>query len=195
MRRIAGTIGLFLALLTLGFFLGGCPKRPVSTVAQAPVPVAPPVPAPAPAPAPAAPPAARAPEPAPAPAPIPPVAPAPPKAFGAIAGLRTVHFDFDKSVIRAGDARILDASADWLKTNPRTIVLVEGHCDERGTNEYNLALGDRRARAVVAYLTGKGIDPGRFTTISYGEDRPVCTEKAEPCWAKNRRADTLTKDR
>ena len=143
---------------------------------------------PAPAPAPGAPPAARAPEPTPAPART---------ATGVRrrAGLRTVHFDFDKSVIRPGDARILDASADWLKSNPRSIVLVEGHCDERGTSEYNLALGDRRARAVVAYLARKGIDARRFTTISYGEARPVCSEKAESCWARNRRAESLTKER
>ncbi len=106
-----------------------------------------------------------------------------------------MHFGFDKSVIRPGDARILDAGADWLKSNPRSIVLVEGHCDERGTSEYNLALGDRRARAVVAYLARKGIDARRFTTISYGEARPVCTEKAESCWARNRRAESLTKER
>ena len=197
MRGLVTPIGFFLAVLTLAFFLGGCPKRPVATVAQAPAPAAPP--APAPTPAPAAPPAARAPEPAPAPAPTPapvaPAAPVPPQEFAAVAGLRAVHFDFDKSVIRPGDARILDASADWLKSNPRSIVLVQGHCDERGTNEYNLALGDRRARAVVSYLAGKGIDASRFTTISYGEDRPVCAEKTESCWAKNRRAESLAKER
>ncbi|MET0851762.1 MAG: peptidoglycan-associated lipoprotein Pal [Candidatus Rokuibacteriota bacterium] len=183
MRRLAGPIGLFLAVLTLGFLLGGCPKRPATTVAQAPVPTAPPTPAPA------APAASPAPEPVPAPV------PAPPREFAASPGLRTVHFDFDRSVIRLGDARILDATADWLKSNPRSIVLVQGHCDERGTSEYNLALGDRRARAVVTYLTRKGIDASRFTTISYGEARPVCSEKAESCWARNRRTETLTKER
>jgi peptidoglycan-associated lipoprotein len=192
MRRLAGAIGLFLVVLTLGFFLGGCPKRPATTVAQAPVPAAPPTPAPtAPAPEPV-----PSPAPAPAPAPVAPAAPAPaPREFATTAAFRTVHFDFDRAVIRPGDARMLDAGADWLKSNPGSIVLVEGHCDERGTNEYNLALGDRRARAVVTYLMDKGIDSSRFTTISYGEDRPVCREKTESCWARNRRAETLTKDR
>jgi peptidoglycan-associated lipoprotein len=106
-----------------------------------------------------------------------------------------IHFDFDKSSIRPGDAKILDADADWLKANPTRLVLIEGHCDERGTNEYNLALGDRRAKAAMAYLVAKGIDASRFTTISYGKERPTCTEKNEACWSKNRRAQFLTKER
>jgi peptidoglycan-associated lipoprotein len=108
--------------------------------------------------------------------------------------LKTIYFDFDKSEIRRGDAGLLDANADWLKTHPKQVVLVEGHCDERGTTEYNIALGDRRSHAVVAYLVSRGLDASRFATISYGKERPVCAEKDEACWAKNRRAAFLTKE-
>jgi peptidoglycan-associated lipoprotein len=109
--------------------------------------------------------------------------------------LKDVYFDFDKSNIRPGDARILDASAAYLKANPNQLVLIEGHCDERGTAEYNLALGERRARAALNYLVGRGIDASRFTLISYGKERPVCTEKTEACWARNRHDRFLTKAR
>jgi peptidoglycan-associated lipoprotein len=104
-----------------------------------------------------------------------------------------IHFDFDKANIRAGDAKILDANARWLRDNPKQVVLIEGHCDERGTNEYNLALGERRARATMSYLVGRGIQAARISTISYGEERPLCTERDERCWSRNRRAQFLTK--
>ena len=110
------------------------------------------------------------------------------------AALAPIYFDFDKSNIRAGDAKILDASVAWLKANPNHLVLIEGHCDERGTNEYNLALGDRRAKAAQAYLVSKGIAADRITTVSYGEERPACTEKSQACYAKNRRDQFLTKE-
>jgi len=74
-------------------------------------------------------------------------------------------------------------------------LLIEGHCDERGTNEYNLALGERRAKATMNYLVSQGIQANRITIISYGEERPICTEKTEACWAKNRRANFLVKPR
>ena len=77
--------------------------------------------------------------------------------------------------------------------NQSALLLIEGHADERGTNEYNLALGERRAKATRDYLVSVGIDAGRITVISYGEERPTCTEKAEACWAKNRRAHFLVK--
>ena len=102
------------------------------------------------------------------------------------AALKEIYFDFDKSNVRPGDAKILDASATYLKSNPNQLVLIEGHCDERGTIEYNLALGERRAKAAMNYLVAQGIDASRFTLISYGKERPVCTEKTEACWAKNR---------
>jgi len=109
--------------------------------------------------------------------------------------LRDVHFDFDRSNIRAGDAKILDDSAAYLKANPNLLVLIEGHCDERGTSEYNLALGERRAKSSMAYLVNKGIDAGRITLVSYGKERPICTEKTSVCYAKNRFDRFLTKPR
>ena len=111
------------------------------------------------------------------------------------AALADVHFDFDKAVIRSGDVKILDASAGWLKANPEQLLLIEGHCDERGTNEYNLALGERRAKAAMSYLVSRGVQASRITLISYGKERPLCTEKAERCWAQNRRDHFLVKAR
>ena len=108
--------------------------------------------------------------------------------------LKDVFFDFDKYDIRAADAKMLDSNAAWLKTNDN-LVLIEGHCDERGTNEYNLALGERRAKATMNYLVGQGVQANRITIISYGKERPTCTEHSEACWAKNRRAHFLVKAR
>jgi peptidoglycan-associated lipoprotein len=116
-----------------------------------------------------------------------------PKEFVESAALRDVYFDFDRYDVRAGDKGTLDENAKWLKTNQGALLLIEGHADERGTNEYNLALGERRAKATRDYLVSVGIDAGRITVISYGEERPTCTEKAEPCWTKNRRAHFLVK--
>ena len=116
-----------------------------------------------------------------------------PKEFVESAALRDVYFDFDRYEIRAGDKGTLDENAKWLKTNQGALLLIEGHADERGTNEYNLALGERRAKATRDYLVSVGIDAGRITVISYGEERPTCTDKTEACWAKNRRAHFLVK--
>jgi peptidoglycan-associated lipoprotein len=116
-----------------------------------------------------------------------------PKEFVESAALRDVYFDFDRYDVRAGDKGTLDENAKWLKTNQGALLLIEGHADERGTNEYNLALGERRAKSTRDYLVSVGIDAGRITVISYGEERPTCTEKAEPCWSKNRRAHFLVK--
>lgn len=98
-----------------------------------------------------------------------------------------IHFDFDKSDIKPEARIILDKKADWLRSNASYRVSIEGHCDERGTNEYNLALGERRAKAAVKYLVAQGVAADRLSTISYGEERPACREKTESCWAKNRR--------
>ncbi|HEU5190079.1 MAG TPA: peptidoglycan-associated lipoprotein Pal [Methylomirabilota bacterium] len=195
---------LVLSLMALALVVSGCPKRPVVPQVAAPAPVAPP-PAPAPAPAPppvmAAPPAPAPPPPAPAPAPVAPApapapAPPPPPAdYEPNDNLKSIYFDFDKSNIRPGDAKILDASAAYLKSNSNLLVLVEGHCDDRGTAEYNIALGERRAKAAVNYLVAQGIDASRFTTVSYGKERPVCSEQNEACWAKNRRDRFLSKPR
>ena len=188
-----------LAVLILGVVATGCAKRPAVSQASAPAPtgaavVAPP-PQPTPPPAALAPPATRGPEPpAPAPAPPPPrVAPPPPKEFAAVRELRDVHFDFDRYNIRSRDAEILRASAQWLRDHADQLVLIEGHCDERGTNEYNQALGERRAKATMNFLVGQGIKADRITLISYGEERPLCTEHNESCWSQNRRAHMLVK--
>lgn len=111
------------------------------------------------------------------------------------AALADIHFDFDRSVVRPGDRKILDASVAYLRANPDLLVLIEGHCDERGTNEYNLALGERRAKAAMSYLVARGIAADRLTVMSYGEERPVCAEKTAACWARNRRDHFLTKPR
>jgi peptidoglycan-associated lipoprotein len=192
------------ATIVLALFLGACAKRPVVPAVSAPAPaapppvvVAPPPPKPAPAPAPPPPPVVVAPAPPPptaAPAPPPPPPP-PPKEFTSNPGVKTIHFDFDKSDIRPGDAKILDSNAAWLKDNPNYLVLIEGHTDERGTNEYNLALGDRRAKAAMNYLVAQGVRADRISVISYGEERPLCKEQTEACWARNRRDDFLVKER
>ena len=115
--------------------------------------------------------------------------------FSAVADLRDIHFEFDRYEIRVAEAKILDASAEWLKTHPGYMLLIEGHADERGTNEYNLALGERRAKASMNYLTSHGLQATRITITSYGEERNVCGEKTESCWSKNRRAHFLVKAR
>lgn len=101
--------------------------------------------------------------------------------------MKDAFFDFNKSELREDARTALNADADWLKQYPSIQVLVEGHCDERGSEEYNLALGERRAAAVKDYLSNLGVDAGRIKTISYGKDRPFCTEHNETCWQENRR--------
>jgi peptidoglycan-associated lipoprotein len=113
--------------------------------------------------------------------------------FVAMPEVADIHFDFDKYEIRPADAKILDANAAWLKGHADRAVLIEGHCDERGTNEHNMALGDRRAKAAMSYLVSRGIQAGRISTVSYGEERPLCTAHTEACWAQNRRAHFLVK--
>ena len=105
-----------------------------------------------------------------------------------IAELKTVYFDFDDSTIRSDQVSILDGNAQFLKGNSGVRTNVEGHCDERGTNEYNLALGDRRAKSTKNYLVNLGVDPARLNTISFGEEKPVCSGHDEGCWWQNRRS-------
>ena len=107
--------------------------------------------------------------------------------------LNSLHFDFDKHEVRADDLGALDQTARWLKSRPQTMVQIAGHGDERGTDAYNLALGERRAQSVKTALTRRGIDAKRVTTTSYGESRPLCGDHTEGCWAKNRRAEFLVK--
>jgi peptidoglycan-associated lipoprotein len=98
-----------------------------------------------------------------------------------------IYFEFDSSVLLPMAREVLSRKADWLRENPETSIIIEGHCDERGTNAYNIALGDRRAETAKAYLVDLGIDEVLLTTISYGEERPVDPGHNEEAWAKNRR--------
>jgi len=127
-----------------------------------------------------------APEPKPAPAPAPAPAPVAYKAPGVVMQ-EDIYFDFDKATLTPSAQDNLLKKAEWLRENSDVTVTVEGHCDARGTNEYNLALGDRRAESAKSFLVDLGIAASRITTISYGEERPVCTQQDEECWAKNRR--------
>jgi peptidoglycan-associated lipoprotein len=102
----------------------------------------------------------------------------------------TVHFDYDKYDIMEADKSVLQRQAAWLNKYPSVRVTIEGNCDERGTREYNLALGARRANAVKEYLVSVGVSAGRLETISYGKERPMCTESSESCYAQNRRGVT-----
>lgn len=100
-----------------------------------------------------------------------------------------VHFDYDRAEIRPDDAASLDAKVSILQANPNLTIRVHGHCDERGSDEYNLALGNRRATAVKQYLVNRGIDGGRIATQSWGEERPIAQGMSEDAWAQNRRAE------
>ena len=102
--------------------------------------------------------------------------------------LQDIHFDFDRYNIRVDEAEILRENSVLLKKYPGMKFQIEGHCDERGTGEYNLALGERRANSTKKYLVSLGIEPGRISTISYGEERPLDPGHSEEAWAKNRRA-------
>jgi peptidoglycan-associated lipoprotein len=155
--------------------------------------------------------------PAPAPAPVPPPAPAPaperdevppPDAgewevadaaeeesflsadqINARQLLRTIHFDFDSAEIRGDQRATLQANADWLREHPDVRILIEGHCDERGTRDYNQALGAQRAQAASAYLSSLGISAQRIETISYGEENPIAMGEGEQFWSQNRRSE------
>ena len=164
-KKIWLMIALVLVIPGL-LFTVGCQKK---TVTQAKAP------APAPAPAPAAQQAA------PAPGTV-----TPPATSGMIMQ-EDVFFEFDKSTLTPAAQDNLMRKAAWLRENSNVTATIEGHCDERGTNEYNLALGDRRADSAKAFLVDLGIASSRLTTISYGEERPICTQQNEECWAKNRR--------
>ncbi|NTV15486.1 MAG: peptidoglycan-associated lipoprotein Pal [Desulfobulbaceae bacterium] len=114
---------------------------------------------------------------------------------GVVPGSRTdlgflpVYFDFDKAIIRPDQVERIAANAHYLKENPAFKVRIEGNCDERGTNEYNLALGERRAMSAMKYLVNLGVADTRVTVLSYGEERPVNLGHDEPAWTENRRGD------
>ncbi|MDP2279555.1 MAG: peptidoglycan-associated lipoprotein Pal, partial [Nitrospirota bacterium] len=98
-----------------------------------------------------------------------------------------IHFDFDKYTIREDAKPALKAAADWLIKNKDAKMILEGHCDDRGTNEYNLALGEKRAKSARDYIASAGVGKDRLDMISYGEEKPLCKEQTEDCWQKNRR--------
>lgn len=107
---------------------------------------------------------------------------------GKIEGLGTVHFDYDKSNLSSETREQLKTNMEWIKSHPDVVVQVEGHCDSRGSVEYNLALGERRAQAVKKYLVSLGVDAKRLTVISYGKEKLLDTGSSEAAHAKNRRA-------
>ena len=198
-----GSFFVVTSLVVLAAVGSGCAKRPATTQAAAPAPtgtastMAPSSSQPGGSSTPSGPSTAQpgggaTATPTPAPAPASTARPAV-KGFEAVPELQDVYFDFDKYDIRPADTRTLDANAAWLKSNPGHLVLIEGHADERGTNEYNLALGERRAKSTMNYLVSQGVQANRITIISYGEERPTCTERSEGCWAKNRRSHFLVK--
>lgn len=112
----------------------------------------------------------------------------------AVKGLATVHFDFDRYNIKPDEAEILRNNARWLRQNRGVEVVIEGHADERGETEYNLALGEKRAKSVKDYLVGLGVSSSRLKTISYGEEKPADPRHNEAAWAKNRRAEFTVAD-
>lgn len=103
--------------------------------------------------------------------------------------LETVYFDYDAFTLKPAARQALERNATWLQANPAVKLVIEGHCDERGSDEYNLALGERRALAVKGYLTTLGVVAERLATISYGEERPAVEGQSEAAWSKNRRAE------
>ncbi|HKV53497.1 MAG TPA: peptidoglycan-associated lipoprotein Pal [Candidatus Binataceae bacterium] len=101
--------------------------------------------------------------------------------------LGDIHFDYNDFTVRQQDGDILHSNADWLQKNPNAHVQIEGHCDDRGSEEYNIALGAKRAQAARDYLVTLGISADRMSTISYGKELPLCTDETDDCWAQNRR--------
>ena len=192
--RLLSTMGA----LVVSLALLGCPKRP-EVMQAGPTPAGPPAAvAPAPTPPPAPPPVAEAPvtrpsPPAetpvarPSPPPEPPVQAAPPAAVPAASPMKDVFFDFDKNALREDQKAALTEGVAWLKANPGVTIIIEGHCDERGTTEYNIGLGERRAMTVKEYLVSAGIAAERIAAISYGKERPFVLGHDESAWKWNRR--------
>ena len=192
------TIRAVLVMALVVMVAGACARRPVGTQTSAPAPAGASAAERAGAPASAVSTAST-------PGSVPPAAARPgdaatsggprpaPREFRETPELKDVHFDFDRYAIRTDDAKVLDANADWLKARPGHLVLIEGHCDERGTDQYNTALGQQRAAATRDYLVARGVAAGRISVISYGEEHPLCREHREGCWVRNRRAHLLVK--
>jgi peptidoglycan-associated lipoprotein len=166
-----------LVVLVAAVSLGACKKNPP---AVAPAPVAPAIPPPAPPP-PAPPPAAQISE-------YDRIKAMSADEIDKLGLLTDIRFDYDKADLRDGDREILAKNAETLKKFNFLKISVEGHCDDRGTVEYNLALGDKRAKAAYDYLTSLGVTADRLKAISYGKEVPLCQQATEECWARNRRA-------
>lgn len=167
-RRIARALAITVLALTVSAISVGCAQQAVKAPPQAAA--TPPAAVSHPQPAPAAPPEA-----------LPPPAPK-----LEASDFKDAYFDFNKFELRDDTRAALDADAKLLREHPGTRITLEGHCDERGTIEYNVALGEKRADAAKQYLTQSGVDISLIKTMSYGKDRPFCTEHNEACWAKNR---------
>ena len=163
MRSLVGTLSILVVIfITMSFSGGCCPKKKVATAA-------PPPPAPA------------------AQAPVVKEAPPPPPPVVEKMTFEPIYFDFDKSNLKPPAIAKLDKIGDWMSKDSTARITIEGNCDERGTNEYNFALGDRRANSAKQYLVNLGISADRLSTISYGEERPADPGHDEAAWAKNRR--------
>ena len=184
--NVRGRYSWLTTMVLLAVFVAACAKK-----------VPPPPPPPPPEP-----PAAPAPPPPPPPPPAPKPAPPPPRAplsedelfarksldqLNAEMPLSDVSFAYDMSTVQDDQRAILQKNADWMRRWTSTRVSIEGHADARGTNEYNLALGDRRARAVMDYMVSLGITADRMAVVSKGEEAPLCTEMTEGCYQRNRR--------
>jgi peptidoglycan-associated lipoprotein len=115
------------------------------------------------------------------------------QAASAAAGLRDVFFAYDSWSISEEGRQALSRNAEWMKSTPSALVKVEGHCDERGTSAYNLVLGEKRAKAARNYLVELGVSANRLSVVSYGKERPACTEHAESCYQQNRRGHLVLK--
>ena len=110
------------------------------------------------------------------------------KNFQETSNLKDIHFSFDQYDLDSNSKEVLQQNASYLKQNPRTKIEIQGHCDERGTNNYNIALGERRAHSTKRFLVSQGIDSSRINIISFGEEKPFCFDSNEDCWFQNRRA-------
>ncbi len=110
-------------------------------------------------------------------------------AVGSNSALQSIYYDFDQSVIRSDSVGAMQGNASYLKANPNMNVTIEGNCDARGTNEYNMALGHRRAESAKNYLVNLGVNSSLLRTVSLGEEKPVCYSNDEGCWQRNRRVD------
>ena len=174
---LASRPSALLALVVLALALPSCKHHQPGPPPPLPPPVAPATPPPAPPP-----------PPEPAPQVEDPLAGLSSAELESRGLLADIHFDYDSAELRDADRQVLSTNAEFLKSHDYIKVTIEGHCDERGTVEYNLALGERRSRNAYDYLVSLGVAADRLKTVSYGKEIPLCQESGETCWARNRRA-------